>query len=143
MTGDRSCPINPLATHEVYAKGNMETIAETIPINISRTPGVVENVFVGADCSPREIQIYTDLFKGFCDVFSWSYKEMLGIDPKIVEHEITTYLDAKPFQQKLHPINPRKAAAIKVEVEKLLKDGFIYPIHMTQWVSNPVPINNK
>jgi hypothetical protein len=25
-TGDRSCPINPLATHEVYAEGNMETI---------------------------------------------------------------------------------------------------------------------
>jgi hypothetical protein len=24
MTGDRSCPINPLATHEVYAEGNME-----------------------------------------------------------------------------------------------------------------------
>ena len=63
MIGDRSCPINPLATHEVYAEGNMETIAETIPINISRTPGIVENVFVRADCSPEEIQIYIDLFK--------------------------------------------------------------------------------
>jgi hypothetical protein len=50
-------------------KGNMETIAEMIPIDISRTPGIVENVFVGADCSPEEIQIYTDLFKEFCDVF--------------------------------------------------------------------------
>jgi hypothetical protein len=55
MTGDRSCPINPLATHEVYAEGNMETIAETIPINISRTPGIIDNVFVGAYCSPEEI----------------------------------------------------------------------------------------
>jgi hypothetical protein len=63
MIGDRSCPINPLDTHEFYAKGNMETIIETIPINISRTPGVVENVFVEANYSPREIQIYTDLFK--------------------------------------------------------------------------------
>jgi hypothetical protein len=63
MTGDRSCPINPLATHEVYVEGNMETIAKTISINISRTPDVMENVFVGADCSPREIQIYIDLFK--------------------------------------------------------------------------------
>jgi hypothetical protein len=63
MTGDRSCPINPLATHEVYVEGNMETITETIPINISKTPGIVENVFVGADYSPGEIQIYTDLFK--------------------------------------------------------------------------------
>jgi hypothetical protein len=68
---------------------------------------------------------------------------MLGIDPKIVEHEITTYLYAKRVRQKLHPVNPRKAVAIKVEVEKLLKAGFIYPIHLTQWVSNPVSINKK
>jgi hypothetical protein len=33
--------------------------------------------------------------------------------------------------------------AIKIEVEKLLKAGFIYPIHLTQWVSNPVPVNQK
>jgi hypothetical protein len=68
---------------------------------------------------------------------------MLGIDPKIVEHEITTYHDAKPVRQKLHPVNPKKAAAIKIEVEKLLKVGFIYPIHLTEWVSNPVPVNKK
>jgi hypothetical protein len=63
MTGDRSCPINPLDTHDVYAEGNMENIAENILINISKSPGIVENVFVGVDCSPEEIQIYTDLFK--------------------------------------------------------------------------------
>jgi hypothetical protein len=51
----------------------MVTIAATIPINISRNPGVMENVFVGADFSPEEIQIYTDLFKEFHDIFTWSY----------------------------------------------------------------------
>jgi hypothetical protein len=35
MTGDQPCPINLLATQEIYAKGNMATIAATIPINIS------------------------------------------------------------------------------------------------------------
>jgi hypothetical protein len=55
MTGDRSCPINPLAMHTVYAKGNMEAITETIPIDIYRTLGVVENSLVRADCSPEEI----------------------------------------------------------------------------------------
>jgi hypothetical protein len=143
MTGDRSFPINPLATHEVYNEGNVETIIETILINISRTPGVIENVFFRADCSPKEIQIYIDLFKEFREIFAWSYEEMPGIDPKIVKHEITTYLDAKPFRQKLRPVNPRKATTIKVEVEKLLKVVFIYPIHLTQWVSNPVSVNKK
>jgi hypothetical protein len=53
---------------------------------------------------------------------------MPGIDPKIVEHEITTYPDAKPVRQKLHLVNPRKATTIKAEVEKLLKERFIYPL---------------
>jgi hypothetical protein len=91
----------------------------------------MENVFVGADCSSEEIQIYTDLFKEFYDVFAWSYEEMPSIDPKIVEHEITTYPDAKPVRQKFCPVNPKKEAAIKIKVEKFLKAGFIYPIHLT------------
>jgi hypothetical protein len=69
MTGDQPCPINLLATQEIYAEGNMATITKTVPINISRNPGIVENVFVGADFSPEEIQIYTDIFKEFCMMF--------------------------------------------------------------------------
>jgi hypothetical protein len=68
---------------------------------------------------------------------------MPGIDPKIAEHEITTYPDAKPVRQKLRPFNPKKAVTIKIEVEKLLKASFIYPIHLTQWVSNLVLVNKK
>eukprot|EP00253_Pinus_taeda_P009977 PITA_09977 len=48
---------------------------------------------------------------------------MPGIDPAIVVHKIKTYPDAKPVRQHLHQIHPRKAAAIKAEVEKLLKAG--------------------
>jgi hypothetical protein len=89
MTGDQPCPINLLATQDIYAEGNMVTIAATIPINISQNPGIMENVFIGADCSPEEIQIYTDIFKEFRDVFDWSYEEMPGIDPQRVYHELT------------------------------------------------------
>ncbi len=43
----------------------------------------------------------------------------------------------------MRQIHPRKATAIKAEVEKLLKAGFIYPILLTDWVSNIVPVNKK
>eukprot|EP00253_Pinus_taeda_P029144 PITA_29144 len=46
---------------------------------------------------------------------------MPGIDPSIVQHEIKTYENAKLIHQKLWPVNPRKAVAIKAKVEKLLK----------------------
>jgi hypothetical protein len=68
ITGDRYCPINPMATHIVSSEGNMETITETIPIEISITPGVMENVFVGADFSLKRfgsIQIYLRNFVTF------------------------------------------------------------------------------
>jgi hypothetical protein len=68
MTGDQPCPINLLATQEIYAEGNMVTIDATITINISKTPGVIDNVFVGA---------YN------------SHEKMPGIDPPRVYHELT------------------------------------------------------
>ena len=143
MTGDRSCPINPLEMNVVYVEGNMESIIEMIPIDISRTPGIMENFFIGVDCSPEEIRIYTELFNEFHDMFSWSYEEMLGIDPRIVENEITTYPNAKLVWQKLHLVNPKKGEAMKVEVEKILNAYFIYLVHLTQWVSNPLPVDKK
>jgi hypothetical protein len=125
------------------AEGNLSNISPTIPIDISVKPGIVENVHIGAPCSPKEIFTYTSLFKEFHDIFAWSYEEMLGIDPAIIFHEIKTYPGAKPVQQHLHPVHPRKEAAIKLEVEKLLKASFIYPVALTEWVSNPVPIDKK
>jgi hypothetical protein len=89
----------PIYTHGVYSKGNMANIYPTIKIDISQVPRKIENVYIGADFSPGEIHIYTDAFKEFRDVFAWSYEEMLGIDPRIVEHEIKTYLDAKHVRQ--------------------------------------------
>ena len=68
---------------------------------------------------------------------------MPGINPRIVEHEIRNYLDAKPIRQCLRAVNPGKAPAIKVEVEKLLNDGFIYPVPLTEWVSKPIPMNKR
>jgi hypothetical protein len=68
---------------------------------------------------------------------------MLEIDPWIAEHEMKTYLNVKPIRQKLRVVNPKKAPVIKAEIEKLLKDGFIYPIPLTEWVSNPVAVNKK
>ena len=65
---------------------------------------------------------------------------MPGIDPSIVVHDIKAYPTAKPVRQKLWQVHPRKDEAIKDEVEKLLKAGFIYPVPLTNWVSNIVPV---
>lgn len=68
---------------------------------------------------------------------------MPGIDLWIVEHEIKMYPTVKPVRQKIRTINPKKALAIKAEIEKLLKAGFIYPVSLTEWVSNLVSVNKN
>ena len=68
---------------------------------------------------------------------------MPGIDPSIIQHEIKTYENDKPICQKLRLVNPRKAAAIKAKVEKLLKAGFIYRIPLTEWIFNLVPVDKN
>ena len=83
------------------------------------------------------------LFKEFIDVFSWTYEEIPGIDPFIVVHEIKTYPGAKPVQKKLCQVHLRKAVAIREEIEKILREVFIYPVPLTEWVSNIVPVNKK
>ena len=49
----------------------------------------------------------------------------------------------KPVWKNLCQVHPTKVAAIKDEVEKLLKAGFIYPIPLMEWVSNIVLMAKK
>ena len=98
---------------------------------------------LGASWSPEEIDAYIALFQEFCDIFSWSYTKIPGLDPSIMEHHINTWPDVAPMSQKQRPIHPSKVAVVKAEIEKLHIASFIYPIAYTTWVSNPVHVNKK
>ena len=45
--------------------------------------------------SEKQTTEILNLLKEYHDVFSWSYEEIPGINPCIVEHEIKTYLNVK------------------------------------------------
>jgi hypothetical protein len=85
----------PESTHDMFYEGNLSNISPTIPLDISIKHGIVENVHIGASCSHDKVVTYKSLLQEFCDIFSWSYEEMLGIDPNIILHEIKTYPGAK------------------------------------------------
>jgi hypothetical protein len=133
----------PESMYDVLYEGNLHNISPIVPLDILIKPRVMENVHIEASCSTDELHTYKALFQEFRNVFAWSYEEMPGIDPDIIVHEIKKYLDAKPIWQRLCPIHPRKSASIKLEVEKILKDGFIYLVALIDWVSNLVLANKK
>jgi hypothetical protein len=134
---------NPIPAPDAFEEGNMANISPTIKIDISIKNGIVEEITIGAACTPQEIAAYKALFQEYRDIFAWSYTEMPGLDPSIVEHRIDTWPDITPVRQKQRPLHPSKAAAIKAEIDKLRTAGFIYPIAYTSWVSNPVPVDKK
>ena len=60
--------------HGVESEGNLCNITKTIRVNISVKLGVSDNIQIGQNSSPSEIQSYMALFKEFRDVFAWTYK---------------------------------------------------------------------
>ena len=66
---------------------------------VSPAIGDVETVDFGTEDQPRELKISpplsTDdrdrlihLLKSYLDVFAWSYEDMPGLDPSIVQHHL-------------------------------------------------------
>ena len=61
---------NPIPALGVFEKANMANISPTIKVDISVTPGVVENRLLGYTCSLLKVSAYKALFKEFCDIFA-------------------------------------------------------------------------
>lgn len=113
------------------SKGNLGNISNTISINFSIKPRVMEHIEISAECSLKGIETYTTLFKEFHNIFAWSYTETPLIELHIVILEIKIYPRAKPVRKNIRPIHPRKVANIKVEFKKKLHVGFIYSMPLT------------
>ena len=51
--------------------------------------------------------------------------------------------DATPVKQRPYPMNPKHAHAVKEEIDKFMRAGFIYEIEHTDWVSPIVIVMKK
>ena len=83
------------------------------------------------------------LLREYIDVFAWSLEELKGVDPSVVTHNIPMTPDATPVKQRPYPMNPKHAHAVKEEIDKLMRVGFIYEIEHTDWVSPIVIVMKK
>ena len=59
---------------------------------------------------------------------------MLGLDPNLIMHHLSITLGVKPVKKNLCKMHPHVALLVKVELEKLLKDGFIREIDYAKWI---------
>jgi hypothetical protein len=114
-------------------------VGETISLNIG-TPESPKNVKIGSQCSNDEELKFSKLLGEFKDFFAWSYEDLCGFDPGLIQHAIPIKEGLKLVRKKQIPINPALEETIQKELEKHLKDGIILPVKYSKWVSNLVPV---
>jgi hypothetical protein len=114
-------------------------VGETISLNIG-TPESPKNVKIGAKCSYEEKEKFAKLLSEFQDIFAWSYEDLRGFDSSLIQHAIPIQKGVKCIRQKQRPINPTVEATIRKELEIFLKDGIIFPVKYSEWVSNLVHV---
>jgi len=68
--------------------------------------GEEKNVEIGAGVTKEmKLQLYT-LLKDFKDIFAWSYKDMPGLDPEIVQHKLPLKPECHSIKQRLRRMKP-------------------------------------
>ncbi|CAL9011883.1 unnamed protein product, partial [Prunus brigantina] len=93
---------------------------------------------IGAQLPP---QIRDDLTNFLCEnaqVFAWSYEDIPGIDLEIISHRLSIDPAFKPICQKCRAYDAERYAAIKEEVDKLTKIGFVREVNYPSWLANVV-----
>ena len=55
--------------------------------------------YVNVSLASDEERAYVNLLKEYKDVFSWSYKEIPGLDPKVLVHHLDVKRGARPIKQ--------------------------------------------
>ncbi|KAL3689788.1 hypothetical protein R1sor_016097 [Riccia sorocarpa] len=69
------------------------------------------------------------------DIFAYTYKELLGVDPNRCQHRIPLREGSRPVVSKPYRLNPYIADLVRKELDKLLECDFIYPSEETEWAS--------
>ena len=62
---------------------------------------------IGSTLSIIEIDSLLQLLRSYLDVFAWSYEDMSGLDPFIIQHHLPLVPHARPVKQKLRRLHPR------------------------------------
>ncbi|KAL0294377.1 UNVERIFIED_CONTAM: Transposon Tf2-12 polyprotein [Sesamum calycinum] len=105
-------------------EGIKTTIDELKEVNIYD----IENprpIYISASLTQEEEGTYIALLHEFKDVFAWSYKEIPGLDPKVVVHHLSIKKGACPVKQGQHRFRPELISLIEGEVNKIIEVNFI------------------
>ena len=77
------------------------------------------------------------------DVFSWSHSDMVGINSTVASHKLNTIPTARPVRLKVRRFHLDHHQIIYMEVNDLLRAGFIREVKYPEWLANVVVVPKK
>ena len=100
-------------------------------------------IYASSSLTPKEEKQYLELLSEYKDVFAWSYKEMSGLDPKVVVYCLSVKKNISPKKQPQRRFRPELVPEIKKEVNQLIEAGFIREVKYPTWIASIVPVRKK
>ncbi|KAL0449525.1 UNVERIFIED_CONTAM: Transposon Tf2-12 polyprotein [Sesamum latifolium] len=123
-------------------EGVKATVDELREVNLGNTEDP-RPIYTSASLTQEEKGAYITLFHQFKDVFTWSYKEIPGLDPKVAVHHLLVKKGARPVKQGQRRFRPELIPLVEIEVNKLIEVGFIREVKYPMWISSIVPVTKK
>ena len=128
--------------------------SDTEDRKVTPISGSIELIDFGTQDQPREIRIGPSLspdkrsgliylLRLYLDVFAWSYEDMPGLNPTIVQHHLLILPHARPVKQKLRRLHPQWSLQVKEEIQKQLSVGFLSIVEYPEWLANVAPVPKK
>ncbi|KAH6815278.1 hypothetical protein C2S51_020098 [Perilla frutescens var. frutescens] len=105
-----------------FEEGVKSTVDELKEINLG-DENDPRPTYISALLTADEENLYIELLKEFKDVFAWSYKEMPGLNPKIVVHHLAVKKGIRPVKQAQRRFRPDLIPLIEAEYAFGVKSG--------------------
>ena len=148
------CDVDDVGNIDDPMGGKSESNSNIEDRKVTLVSGNTELIDFGVPDQPREIRICSslspnerngliDLLRSYLDVFTWSYEDMSGLDPTIVQHHLPILPHARPVKQKLRRLHLRWSLQVKEEIQKQLSVGFLSVIEYPEWLGNVIPVPKK
>ena len=148
------CDVDDVGDTDGPLGGKSESNSDTEDMKVTPVFGSIELIDFGVPDQPREIRIGSslspdersgliDLLRLYLDVFAWSYEDIPGLDPTIVQHHLSILPHARPVKQKLRSLHPRWSLQVKEEIKKQLSVGFLSVVEYLEWLSNFVAVPKR
>ncbi|MCO5561161.1 hypothetical protein L7F22_014782 [Adiantum nelumboides] len=122
-------------------EGPYEVIEELMQpkVELSKKQELVARM-ISMDLSAMERENFLQMLSRYPDLFITSYEEIRGFKGEDLHIELKE--EVKPVRQRLRRMGKEQTEALREEVDKFLKAGFICPVKTAEWVS-PVVVTPK